>query len=379
MAINEDKPTKNFKALSNKHYNCRRIADKLRKKIAYDLRKTAEDKRMMLQSFMEHGNLYDSTTRLTEMSSFPSPGARSFTTFPNYRKHPAVEKGYKTTTSVMGCVPLFLMASLLNEIKPRKKFDRIIELAQEIGRRPGEDQTIFERGYYFMLHWQKSKVRGTKWDEEMLVDWKLMNDVHNIFSPLAVAQIHTFGFSILKSLGFHPTKDTHSLGPGIVYTDAAYAQAAHTDFDECECEASKKSWILHMPLQKEGMLLSVWDYDHLHNYVFIPFGSYLAIRSDVMHSGVYGEAGNCRFHLILKCRNSKSSTGSNKKESLHFLHDDIDSTRSPWPPVFKSERRNYQDYSNAYTQQLHLHTGGAVTNSSHDLLRSIKLNSKVIP
>jgi hypothetical protein len=87
---------------------------------------------------------------------------------------------------------------------------------------------------------------------------------------------------------------------------------------------------------------------------------FLSPLSPTLRSGPTSCTQVCmeKLGLILKCRNAKSSTGSNQKESLHFLHDDIDSTRSPWPPVFKSEKRNYQDFTNAYIQQLHLHTGG---------------------
>ena len=47
---------------------------------------------------------------------------------------------------------------------------------------------------------------------------------------------------------------------GVVYTEnSCYTQAVHIDFDEMEKPAVDKSWILHLPLQKEGLPLSVWN------------------------------------------------------------------------------------------------------------------------
>ena len=34
--------------------------------------------------------------------------------------------------------------------------------------------------------------------------------------------------------------------------------------------------------------------------IFIPFGTYLLIRSDVVHSGLCGSSGNLRFHMVFK-------------------------------------------------------------------------------
>ena len=35
--------------------------------------------------------------------------------------------------------------------------------------------------------------------------------------------------------------------------------------------------------------------------VHIPFGHYLLLRSDVVHSGICGTSGNIRFHMVFKC------------------------------------------------------------------------------
>lgn len=83
-------------------------------------------------------------------------------------------------------------------------------------------------------------------------------------------------------------------------TMEAYAQIPHLDVVEDNVHWRNKTWFLHIPLQKEGMVLSIFDDIHReHKYILIPFGTCLLLRSDVIHSGVYGGTGNLRLHLVL--------------------------------------------------------------------------------
>jgi hypothetical protein len=372
--------------------------DRLRKANDYARKRIETKKELLLRSFKEDNNFYEALTRLKEMEALSSgvlsgaDGPTHFTTLPNFNQLKIAEKkdtnfkrGYEQETKVIGCVPLHLMSSLLNDLKTHDKFLAITTLAQQIGRAPGEVENVNERGVYFMLHWQNKAKKGSKpnWNEEMLVDWKVMNnDHHHIFSFMACAQIEEFGKSILKTLGLRRvTKSTHSLAPGVVYTESSFSQAAHLDFDETSLDPIEKSWIIHLPLQREGMLLSVWDIpilkdirdDHAqHDYIFVPFGSYIALRSDVLHSGVYGSTGNSRFHMILKSMNNVqiSVPEAKKRESLFYHPHDSDKDRPPWKPVFAALKKRFAVYSNQYIEELQRHTGPGVDLTS--LLQCVK-------
>ena len=361
----------------------RREYDRKRKKEEYARKSVQHKKGLMLKSFREDDNFYEGTSRMKEMKELTSVfemGPEKFKTFPNHmqvlkgvQNDPNFKRAYEITSTVMGCVPLSLMASLLNDLKPQENFQKIVGLAQEIGKPNFEKESSQERGVYFMVHWEENvgwKEGGdktTRWMEELIKDWTVMNGHHQIFSPVAVAQINNFGTAILKGLGFKQvTKKTHSIAPGVVYTENSYNQAAHIDFDETEKPAVEKSWILHLPLQKEGLLLSVWDLPikddarntgAQHEYVFVPFGSYICLRSDVLHSGVYGSTGNSRFHMILKSRNMVQIVGG-EGETLHYFPEEEDKKRPPWKGIFKQSQRDCAMYTKKYIEELQDHTGG---------------------
>ena len=89
-------------------------------------------------------------------------------------------------------------------------------------------------------------------------DWK---NEDKFFSTLEKDMIDEFAFKITsrflsKSKSLIDTKESflewHSVLPGMVKTESAYNQAAHTDFN---------GWglIIHMPSSREGMMLRMWD------------------------------------------------------------------------------------------------------------------------
>jgi hypothetical protein len=377
----------------------RRAFDRIRKANDYARKRIETKKELLLRSFKEDNNFYEALTRLKEMEALSSgvltgvDGPTHFTTLPNANQLKIAEKdpsggfkrGYEQETKVIGCVPLHLMSSLLNDLKTDEKFGAITTLGQEIGRSPKEVENVKERGVYFMLHWQRTGIENGKptYNEKMLLDWKVMNENHyHIFSFMAVAQIEKFGKSILKTLGLKGvSRTTHTFAPGVVYTEDSYSQAAHLDFDETSLEPTKKSWIIHLPLQKEGMLLSIWDlpivkderHDQAkHDYIFVPFGSYIALRSDVLHSGVYGSSGNSRFHMILKSKNDVQVSDS--RESLFYHPHDRDKDRPLWQPAFNDLKKRFTVYTNKYIEELQKHTG--LGNDLAPLLKCKEWNKK---
>ena len=85
---------------------------------------------------------------------------------------------------------------------------------------------------------------------------------------------------------------------GFIVTNDPSVQIPHCNEDYSKKEAF--SWFLHAPLTTEGSWLNIWNESCvLKDVFFIPFGCFLILRSDVIHSGVYGEKGNLRLHRVL--------------------------------------------------------------------------------
>jgi hypothetical protein len=93
-------------------------------------------------------------------------------------------------------------------------------------------------------------------------------------------------------------------------------QVPHWDFgDWHEPKAEDLPWIIHSPLCKEGMMVSVWPTkrDHATHHlrketlelgepklIYVAFGDCLVLRADVCHGGSFGSKGNIRFHMVLR-------------------------------------------------------------------------------
>ena len=161
-------------------------------------------KESMLRSFKENDNFYETKTRLNEMALLADGvlagkmGNSHLITFPDkydvetaILEDPDYSRIYEKESQVVGCVPIYLMASLVNDLKPHPRFKAIIELGQQIGRRANHEEKVTERGICFMLHWKKSTVLGRKWDKEMVTCWKVMNQEHGIFSDVAASSAWT--------------------------------------------------------------------------------------------------------------------------------------------------------------------------------------------
>ena len=104
--------------------------------------------------------------------------------------------------------------------------------------------------------------------------------------------------SVKKELGMTGTNFIgYQVKIGLVATVADYVQMPHQD---CDCRNNQHSWIFHVPINKDGSYIYIWDVsDPLglkKTLVHIPLGSFLVLREDVWHSGIVGGEGNVRVH-----------------------------------------------------------------------------------
>ena len=159
-----------------------------------------------------------------------------------------------------------------------------------------------------MVHWTKDKLL-TKYSS----------------SQSREALIH-FAEDFVQSL-LPLGKEGYRADPGFVMTQKADVQAPHRDYkkyhdlydnDEKKDDESNSKlalgdkrnitksetkflpWVLHLPLVEEGMWLNYWP-DALRAQppvrLHIPFGTYLLLRVDAVHGGIFGEPGNLRLHV----------------------------------------------------------------------------------
>ena len=181
---------------------------------------------------------------------------------------------------LMGFVPKELLCAVMHYLC-RDKDNNIRKIEKN-----GHDicETTPGSGWYRMLNDKKDNA-----SIELMVD------------PLLTQLLPGFKNIFLKSNGIESTdKECNKwhLAFGVVGTRFATVQMPHCDFAKKD---QANSWILHFPVQSEGTLHSVFDQDNnLHRYVYCPFGTFLALRGDVWHSGFFGNKGNCRFHLIMR-------------------------------------------------------------------------------
>ncbi len=87
----------------------------------------------------------------------------------------------------------------------------------------------------------------------------------------------------------------------------------------------------------------------------MPLGTHIALRSDVLHSGVYGNSGNIRFHMTLKSKNRAKVD----RDKLHCYNENNDKERPEWKEVFNESRTKFQRCETQHIEVLERHMGGA--------------------
>ena len=105
--------------------------------------------------------------------------------------------------------------------------------------------------------------------------------------------------------------------PGFVQTTIPSHQDLHLDRTDVNFETPGHSYILHVPLDVEGMQLRLGKLDDQsrlnHGLIHIPFGSGIILHYTQLHAGHYGSPRNFRFHAVF----SEEHWNSNYLMQLH--------------------------------------------------------------
>ena len=95
----------------------------------------------------------------------------------------------------------------------------------------------------------------------------------------------------------------HIMNPGFVQTKIPNHQHLHLDRKDINFQNPGQSYIIHVPLDVEGMQLRLGKFDDKfqlkHGLIHIPFGSGIILYLTQLHAGHYGSPGNFRFHAVL--------------------------------------------------------------------------------
>ena len=91
--------------------------------------------------------------------------------------------------------------------------------------------------------------------------------------------------------------------PGFVQTTIPTRQDLHLDRKDINVQNLGQRYILHVPLDVEGMQLRLGKFDDKHQLkhglIHVTFGSGILLHFTQLHVGHYGSPGNFRLNYIL--------------------------------------------------------------------------------
>ena len=200
--------------------------------------------------------------------------------------------GQKYDAFICKCIPVHLFFRLIEACKriSKKDFDSYSNQING-GNRGNEGST-----QYLMYHWtRKSGVKpsmneeGHNWLANQLLT---EDDVAAIASFLKLVKDEYGRVTGRKMEGWM----SH---PGILKTVQSAHQTLHRDTRSPDTNA----FILHMPLDIEGLALRLGNSTISSNsakYIHVPLGSFLILGVHQYHAGHYGSVGSRRFHAVFQ-------------------------------------------------------------------------------
>ena len=192
-------------------------------------------------------------------------------------------------------VPIFDMSFLLINFKTRQFRKTYKDQKSEIWSCNPKMQKEEYTSYWILDANKGSEVsRSGNWLDNNHVTESQDISLQNFLTRVSIA--------LKDELKLEEEKHFETMLPGFVETGVASHQGLHLDRRDVNLNKPSLSYILHLPLDTEGLQLRLGKLDEKselkHSLIRVPFGSAILLPLTQLHAGHYGRHGNFRFHAI---------------------------------------------------------------------------------
>ena len=198
-------------------------------------------------------------------------------------------------------IPICDMTQLLTQFKTtefRKSYDNN---RAEVNACNNEANTDYEPSTYWMLDQNKGQTIGNiagNWMDNRNTSSTNIISLNNFMTKVEIG----LNEYLKKYDGLKEDINFITKTPGFVQTTIPTHQELHLDTKDVNFKKPGHSYILHVPLDYEGMHLRLGQINKKcelkHGLIHIPFGSGILLHYTHLHAGHYGNPRNFRFHAV---------------------------------------------------------------------------------
>ena len=195
-------------------------------------------------------------------------------------------------------VPLCDMTQLLTNFKT-EEFRKTFENNNAYVQACNDSQNDNEKSTYWMLDQKRGKTMGIggNWKDHPHTSSTINIVLSNFMMKVGLGLNNYFKENCNTHIDFI------TMTPGFVQTTSPTHQHLHLDTKDVNFNKAGHSFILHVPLEVEGMHLRLGKFNEKsqlnHGLIHIPFGSGILLHLTQLHAGHYGNPNNFRFHAVL--------------------------------------------------------------------------------
>ena len=198
-------------------------------------------------------------------------------------------------------VPICDMTQLLTQFKTTEFRNNYDNNSAEVNACNNEANTDYQPSTYWMLDQNNGKTIGDIAGNWM--DNRNTSSTNNISLNNFMTKVGIGLNEYLKEYGgLKEDINFITKTPGFVQTTIPTHQELHLDTKNVNFKKPGHSYILHVPLDYEGMHLRLGEINKKcelkHGLIHIPFGSGILLHYTHLHAGHYGNPRNFRFHAV---------------------------------------------------------------------------------